>query len=144
MKEKNIINVALAEDHVILREGLINLLNEEYEHIKVLFDVSNGRELLDELEESKPDVILLDIDMPVLNGKEALEEIKIKYPAIKVIMLSTHYNDSYIIEFIKMGASAYLSKASSMEEIVKAIDTVFEEGRYYDSGVLKALAKVKL
>ena len=91
------INIGIADDHLVLRQGLVSLL-KEYDDLNVLIDVSDGKELLDALKTKKPDVILLDIEMPNMNGKVALEKIQLKYPQLKVIMMSMHFNDSYIVE----------------------------------------------
>ncbi len=137
MKKK--INIGIADDHVLVRQGLMSLLLE-FEGINVLFDVNNGKELLDALKKNKPDIVLLDIEMPVMNGHEAFELIKIKYPHVKVIIVSTHYKDSYIIEFIKKGVAGFLSKNTDVEKIVDALYSVYELGYYYDSKTALILA----
>lgn len=134
-----IINIAIADDHKVLRQGLISLL-QEYDHLKVIIDVNNGRELLNALRGKKPDIILLDIEMPVMNGKEALEKIKLKFPQIKIIIMSMHFNDAYIIEFIQNGANAFLPKNCDIDKILDAIQSVYELGYYYDSKVSSAMA----
>jgi DNA-binding NarL/FixJ family response regulator len=139
---KKPINIALAEDHLLLRQGLITLF-KEYEEIKVLFDVSNGKELLDELKKSKPDVILLDIEMPIMNGKEALLKIKEKYPALKVIMISSYYDDAYITEYLLLGAVGFLPKHFDIEKVIDAIFAVYEQGYYFDNKISTSLV-VKL
>ncbi len=132
------INIAIAEDHLLVRQGMVSLLSEN-EGVKILFDVSNGEELLQELKSQLPDVILLDIEMPVINGKEALEKIQEKYPSIKVIIVSMYYEDAYISEFISKGARGFLPKNSDIEKIVDAIFAVYEQGYYFDNKVSKAL-----
>jgi DNA-binding NarL/FixJ family response regulator len=135
------INLAIVDDHSLFRDGLIVLL-KEFDNINIVFDVSNGKELLAELKLKKPDVILLDIEMPVMNGKEALYKINLKYSKIKVIMMSSHFNDDYIFEFIKNGACAFLPKNCDIEIILKAINSVFELGYYYDDKVSNAIASL--
>ena len=81
----NPIHIGIADDHLVLRQGLVSLL-KEYDNLNIIIDVNNGKELLDALKKSKPDIILLDIEMPVMNGKEALEKIQLKYPFIKVVI----------------------------------------------------------
>lgn len=138
MKKK--IHIGIVDDHLVLRQGL-RLLLKEYEHLNVILDAGNGKELLDALRTSMPDVILLDIEMPVMNGKEALDKLTEKYPRLKVIMMSTHFNDSYIIEFIKNGACGFISKNSDIEKIVDAIQSVHELGYYYDHRVSAVMAR---
>jgi DNA-binding NarL/FixJ family response regulator len=136
---KKPINIAIVDDHTFLREGLISLL-KEVDDIQVLFDVSNGKEMLDMLKTHKPDIILLDIEMPVMNGKEALERLRIKYPKIKVLMISQHFNDAFIIEYIRNGACGFLPKNCSSEKIVDALFSVQSQGSYYDNKVSEAMA----
>lgn len=135
------IHLAIVDDHLVLRQGLIALL-KEYDNLNIIFDVGNGKELLAELKTNKPDVVLLDIEMPIMNGKEALEKIQAKYPKIKVIIMSMHFNDDYIIEFIKNGACAFLPKNCDIEKIVDAIQSVYELGYYYDNKVSAAMASM--
>jgi len=138
---KRRIHIGIAEDHLLVRQGLVSLLSN-YQEINILFDVSNGRELMNELKYSKPDIILLDIEMPVMNGREALERIKVKYPKIGVIIISMHFQDSYIVEFIKKGAGGFLPKNCDVEKIVDTIRAVHEKGRFYDDKVAAIMSKV--
>lgn len=135
------IHIGIVDDHLVLRQGL-RLLLREYDHLNVILDVGNGKELLDALRSSMPDVILLDIEMPVMNGKETLDKLTEKFPKVKVIMMSTHFNDGYIIEFIKNGACGFISKNSDIEKIVDAIQSVYELGYYYDHRVSAVMAKM--
>ena len=139
---KRPIHIGMAEDHLLFRQGVIALL-KEYEEINILFDVGNGKELLDILKTSKPDIVLLDIEMPIMNGKEALAKIQEKYPNVKVIMISMHYDDAYITEYIINGAVGFLPKNCDIEKIVDAIYAVYEQGYYFDSKISKSLV-VKL
>jgi DNA-binding NarL/FixJ family response regulator len=138
---KKPINIAIVDDHTFLREGLISLL-KEIDNIQVLFDVSNGKEMLDMLTIHKPDIILLDIEMPIMNGKQALERLRIKHPKIKVLMLSQYFNDSFIIEYIKDGACGFLPKNSSSDKILNALFSVHETGCYYDNKVSATMASL--
>lgn len=133
------INIAIADDHVVLREGMIALL-KEYDEFQVVASVNNGKELLQALKTCKPDIILLDIEMPVMGGKEALEYIRVKYPKIKTIIMSMHFNDAYIIEFIKNGACGFLPKNCNIEKIVDAVHSVHDTGYYYDNKVSFVMA----
>lgn len=133
------IHIGIVDDHLVLRQGLVSLL-KEYDNLNIIISEDNGKELMAALKNSKPDIILLDIEMPVMNGREALEKIKIKYPKIKVIMMSQYFDDSYIVEFIKNGACAFLPKNCDIEKIVDAIHMVYEHGHYYDNKVSAAMA----
>lgn len=136
---KKPINIAIVDDHTFLREGLISLL-KEIDEIQVLFDVSNGKEMLEKLKTHKPDIILLDIEMPVMNGKEALERLRIKHSKIKILMISQYFNDDFIIEYIRNGACGFLPKNSSIDKIVNALFSVQSSGSYYDNKVSEAMA----
>ena len=130
------IKIAIAEDHVGIRRGLISLLRE-FENLEVLFDVSNGMELLDKLKHSRPDVILLDINMPLMDGRDTLKKIKIEFPNIKVIVISNNYSFSYLIDFFKNGASAFLKKNTDIEIIIEAIQASYEVGYYFDQPAIE-------
>jgi DNA-binding NarL/FixJ family response regulator len=132
------ITIAMAEDHPVFRQGLIALLKEE-QSIEVLFDVENGLELLKRLQDIQPNVVLLDIEMPVMDGHETYRRIKSEYPEVKVIMLSTHFHPIYVHEYIKGGAGAFLPKNTSLKEIVFAITSVHYEGFYYGDKVKSIL-----
>jgi DNA-binding NarL/FixJ family response regulator len=133
------INIGIADDHLVLRQGLVSLL-KEYDNLNVILDVNNGKELMEELKTKKPDIILLDIEMPVMNGGVALEKIRVKYPTLKVIIMSMHFNDGYIIEYIKKGACAFLPKNCDIDKIVEAIHSVHKNGYYFDDKVSAAMA----
>jgi DNA-binding NarL/FixJ family response regulator len=134
------INIGIAEDHHFVREGLVALLKEQ-EGINVVFDVANGQELLDILKTNRPDVILLDLEMPVVSGKEAFEKIRQRYPKLKVIIISAFFEEQSIIEYVKKGVNAYLPKNSKIDKIVDAIFAVHEQGAYFDNKVSMMLAK---
>lgn len=138
MKEE--IKVAIAEDHILVREGLITLLQND-KTIKILFDVNNGKELLDKISSSKPDVLLLDIEMPVMSGKEALKIIRQRYSKLKVIILSSHFQEDVIIDFIKLGAKAFLPKDINRSKLIDAIHTVHGGGTYFDGKVSDIMAR---
>lgn len=133
------IHIGIADDHLVLRQGLISVL-KEYENLNVIISASNGKELMDALKTNKPSIILLDIEMPVMNGRETLDRIQAKYPKIKVIIMSQYFEDGYIIDFIKNGACAFLPKNCDIDKIVDVINYVNEHGYYYDNKVSAAMA----
>lgn len=132
------ISIAIVDDHLLMRQGLISLL-KEFEQINILFDVSNGLEMLDQLKIHKPDIVLLDIEMPVMNGRKALTKMQEIYPDIKIIILSTHYSDAFIEEYIVSGANGFLPKESDIEIIIDAINDVYKNGYYYDNKISPSL-----
>src|SRR6218665_3525989 len=132
------VNIAIAEDFELFRQGLMSLLQEE-QSIKVLFDAENGKDLLDKLQSQKPDVVLMDIRMPVMDGRQALDIIRDQFPHIKVIILSMHNSETYISDFIAAGASGFLAKNCAIEKIIDAIHAVHDQGYYYDERVSKSV-----
>lgn len=137
---KDQITLGIAEDHTIVRSGLISLL-KNYNRVKVIFDVANGQELLEKLRTVKPDIILLDIQMSVMSGKEALIQIKRKYPKVKIIIMTAFSDDMTIIEYIKKGVNSFLPKDCKIDLLVEAIYAVHERGTYFDQKVSTVLAK---
>lgn len=132
------IKIGIAEDHDLVRQGLISLLEDE-SGLKVCCDASNGQKLLDYPNLEDLDVILMDLDMPILNGQEALSTIRSKYPNTRVIMISMYYTDEFIAQSIKQGARGYLPKNCKIEKVVDAIYAVHEQGYYFDDKVSKSL-----
>jgi DNA-binding NarL/FixJ family response regulator len=135
------INIAIAEDHGLLRQGMVALL-KPYKQINVLFDVSNGVDMIKLLNrKKKPNVVLLDINMPDLNGQEVLLHINKKHLRIKAIIISSYYEPEYITAFFKLGAKAFLPKEEKIEKVVEAITSVHIAGFYNDARVAEILAK---
>ncbi|MDQ7094650.1 response regulator transcription factor [Desulfosporosinus sp. PR] len=118
------INVILTDDQEIVREGLKMMLSLD-EEIRIIGEASNGRELLLLLEKQLPDVILMDIRMPGLDGVETTEIIKREHPEIRVIILTTFNEDEYIFRGLKNGADGYILKDSGSDDIIKAIKTAY-------------------
>lgn len=137
--KQNKITIGLVDDHVVMREGVKSLL-EENEEFEVLFGVSNGVELFEELKLFKPDILILDIEMPKMAGETVLRKLYPKHDTVSVIMMTMHFNDRYISEYISMGAKAFLSKSCSMEELEKAITEVYYNGYYHSKEVSEAIA----
>lgn len=119
----NKINVLLADDHTIVRKGLRALLETE-ETIEVLDEAEDGREALKKTQKLLPDVVVMDIAMPGLNGLEATRQIKKQFPAIKVLILSMHTTKEYIFQTLRAGASGYLVKKAAPRDLVSAIQAV--------------------
>lgn len=132
--------IAIADDHVLFRQGLISLFRD-HTQIEVIIEVGNGLELINELKEKKPDVILLDISMPVMDGIKALELIQKKYPCIKVIIISMYFEQGIIYSCMKKGANGYLPKCAGIDTVQEAVNVVLEKGYYFTDEVAKALAR---
>jgi DNA-binding NarL/FixJ family response regulator len=114
------IKVLIVDDQPILREGLKSLLST-CDDIDVIAEAGNGEEALEQLNYVKPDVILMDIRMPVLNGVEATKQIKMKYPTVIIIILTTFDDDQYILDALRNGASGYLLKDMGIQQLASAI-----------------------
>jgi DNA-binding NarL/FixJ family response regulator len=119
--------VLLADDHSLVLEGIRKLLDTK---VDLIGTVGDGRALVKAVEETKVDVVLLDISMPLLNGIEAARQIKKLSPPTKLIFLTMHSDRDYVIETLRIGASGYLLKWSAEAELVTAINTVMEGGVY--------------
>lgn len=131
----------MAEDHLLFRQGMLSMF-KDFEDIHVLFHVSNGREVMDELKKATPDILLLDLEMPIMPGKVVMEKVKVKYPTIKIIIVSQYFFEPFITEFIKLGASAFLPKNFDIEKTVDAIYSVYETGYYFDNKASAAMARL--
>ncbi len=134
----DIINVIITDDHVLYRAGVKTALSSKKD-IKLIAEADNGSHLLALLKAIQPDVILLDIQMPVMDGITTLAEIKKLYPAIKVIMLTMVDDQSMITKLMELGANSYLTKTSDSEIIYQAIKTCYEQEFYFNSLTNKAL-----
>ena len=126
----NPITVLLAEDHTIVREGLLALLNLEAD-IKVVAHVENGREAIAAASTLRPDVIVMDIAMPLLNGLEATRQIIQAAPTTRVLMLSAHSDDAYVDQAVAVGASGYLIKQTAARVLPEAIREVHKGNKYF-------------
>jgi len=128
------IRIILADDHQIVRQGLRILLEAETD-MKVVAEADNGRKVLKLAQELLPDVIIMDLSMPELNGIEATRQILSGASGIKVIALSMHSDSLFVLNMIKSGASGYLLKDCALEELVKAIRAVVDDKTYLSPGV---------
>ncbi|MDQ6762466.1 MAG: response regulator transcription factor [Bacteroidota bacterium] len=136
--DENIINVVIADDHVLYRAGVKTALSSKKD-IKVIAEADNGSHLLNLLKGIRPEVILLDIQMPIMDGIATLPEIKKLYPSIKIIMLTMMDDQSMITKLMELGANSYLTKTSDSEIIYEAIKTCHEQEFYFNSLTNKAL-----
>lgn len=133
------ISIALTDDEKLFRKGMAMILND-YD-ADIVMQASNGLELIDQIKtaENIPDVILLDLQMPELDGIETTKRLKAEYPDLKIIILTTHYSKAFIINMIEYGASAYLAKDAEPDEVWNTIKEVHEKGFSYDEKVMKAI-----
>lgn len=133
-----IAKVIIVDDHVIFRKGLYTILNE-IDFVKVVGEASNGNELLDLLKKQSVDVILMDIKMPVMDGIEATKKVSAKYPEIKIIALTMFEEISYFNKMIDAGASGFLLKKTTTEELERAINLVLEDESYFSEEFMSSV-----
>jgi DNA-binding NarL/FixJ family response regulator len=124
--------VLLADDHAIVRDGLQTLLEP---HFEIVGSVNNGREMLDEIRRSNPDIVLADISMPVLNGIEATRQLFATGSKTRVLILTMHADVTYATEVLEAGASAYVLKTTPSETLVRAIRAALKGDRYVSEQV---------
>jgi two-component system, NarL family, response regulator DegU len=132
------IKVVLADDHVVVRNGIKILLENEGE-IKVIGEASNGEEALEIVKNLQPDVLIIDIRMPIMNGLEATSKLKTVSATTKALILSMHNDEEYILQSVESGAAGYLLKDTSKEEFIKAIRTVNQGGKYFSGDISNVL-----
>jgi DNA-binding NarL/FixJ family response regulator len=134
MQESKQIRVLVAEDHAIVREGL-RLLIEKQPEIELVCEAEDGRAAVEHALELLPDVVIMDITMPNLNGIEATRQITNKFPQIKVIALSVHSNGRFVADMLEAGATGYVLKDCLFDELVQAIQTVSAGNTYLSSRI---------
>lgn len=134
------IKIAIADDYAIFREGIKAGLNRD-KNLDVMLEAENGEELLNEIEKNQPDVIIMDLKMPVMDGMEATRQIRKKYEQIKILAVTMYDDDKFIIHLMENGANGYLLKNADAKEIRKAIYAVHENGYYFNDIVNSALLK---
>lgn len=135
MEGKEQISIMIADDHNLGRLAFADFLESNCEEIKVIGQAANGQELLELIKRKKPDIVILDLEMPVLNGHQTLAVLTKRYPKIKTIIFSTHYNEFFISELMIAGACGYLSKSCMAEDMFVTINKVYTEGFYFNNSV---------
>lgn len=128
------IRTVLADDHGVVRSGIKSLLESEGD-IQVIAEAENGQEALKQVIAYTPDLAIVDIRMPVMDGLEAAQKIRQEAPKTRVLILSMHDDEEYVIQSVESGASGYLLKGSSKEEFLKAIRTVYAGEKYFSAEV---------
>jgi len=126
------VKILLADDHPIVRQGLRTLLQAEAGFVMV-GEASTGLEALQLVERSKPDVLIIDLMMPGMNGLEVLRQVNKLFPNVRVIVLSMHSNEAYVLEALKHGAAGYVLKESNSADLIQAVREVIAGRRYLSS-----------
>lgn len=132
------VTIAIADDQQLFRKGLRSLL-EDFQGIKVILEAENGEDLIHQLASKRPDLILLDLKMPKMNGLETLQYLKEHEPEIKVLMLTMHGHEKYILRTLELGANGFLMKDCGPEELLQAIEDVMQKGNYYNDNTLQVM-----
>lgn len=136
----NKIKIAIADDYKIFRDGLKVSLSQD-ENFEVTLEADNGEDLLTAMAKNIPDVVIMDLKMPVMDGMEATEIIRKKFTQVKVLVVSMYDDDKFIIHLMEIGANGYLFKNAEPDEIRRAVHSVHENGYYFNDIVNKALLK---
>jgi DNA-binding NarL/FixJ family response regulator len=134
------IRIAIADDSKIYREGFKLCLSSD-KNLQVISETGNGEELIKTIEKDLPDIIIMDLNMPVMDGLEATKIIRKKYEHVKVLVVTMYDSEKFIIYLLENGANGYLLKNAEPTEIIKAIYTVYENGYYFNDLVNKVLLK---
>ncbi|MCW3078337.1 MAG: hypothetical protein JWO32_2946 [Bacteroidetes bacterium] len=134
MTLKTKIKIVMADDHGLIRQGYKSIL-EKIKDFEIVGEAENGKDLLDVIHLHQPDIAIVDIEMPVMNGRESILQMKKLNLKVKPIVLSMHFSEHYISQLILSGACAYLTKNSEAEEVVETIRKVDEDGFYFNDRI---------
>ena len=135
------IRILLADDHRMVREGLRSLLEKE-DDIEVVGEAEEGRKAVELVKELQPDVVVMDITMPNLNGVDATRQIVSEFPKTKIIALSMHFSKIFVVNMLKAGALGYILKGDPSEELVEGVRTVSGGGAYFSPKAAKIVTEV--
>lgn len=141
MSESATIRVAVAEDQALFREILVARL-KEFEEIEIVCEATNGKELIEQIAQQQApdiDIVLMDLNMPQMNGMDATKHLRNHYPAIKIIILSVYAEPQYIAAMVEQGVNGYIVKNALFSEVKDAIHNVHVNGFYFNQDVLKAM-----
>lgn len=141
-KSKKAINIAIVDDHNLFRKGLIKLINmgDKEGKYNILFEAENGNELIEKLRQSTPDIILMDIDMPDMDGHETVAWLKKFNPDINILVISMFESKEHIVRMLKLGVNGYLSKDIEVEDMHKALESIASRGSYYSDFISDIMA----
>lgn len=139
------IQIGLADDHLLFREGIKAIFQDEI-NMEICLEASNGEEFITSLRKAliKPEVVLLDIRMPVIDGYETAKILLEEYPEMKIIILTMHEEERHIIRMIELGVNGYLMKNASPEEVIDCIDCVMEYDYYFNNKITNIMRKVMM
>ncbi len=134
------IKIVLVDDHQMFRDGVKSVLSDE-DNIEVIGEIGNGNDLYEVLKSIKPDVIITDISMPEISGIDIAKYVSENYPEIKILILSMHSSEEFITKALSAGANGYLPKDTSMNELLKAINTIYTGDNYFNKEISDTILK---
>ncbi|MEP2670832.1 MAG: response regulator transcription factor [Cyclobacteriaceae bacterium] len=134
------INICIVDDHNLFRKAMVRLL-KTFKKVDQVWEAQHGKELLQILNKNKPDVVLLDLEMPIMNGVETAEYIIPKYPDIKIIVLTQHDSEKFMLHMLEMGVHSFLLKNSNPDELERAILSVYEKDFYHNDLISNVMRK---
>lgn len=134
------IRLGLCDDHNLFRVGMSSILNQVHD-FELIVEASNGKELIDRIPRKTPDVLLLDLQMPVMDGTATADYLRDNFPLVKIIVLTMHDEDRMVLHLLEKGVSGYLLKDADEGEVEKAIRKVMDEGVYLNDFVSKAMLR---
>ncbi len=130
----------VADDHDLVRAGIVRMLSDDTE-IEVIGEAACGESVINQARQLRPDIVLLDVNMPNTNGIDATKKLKQLTPSPKILALSSLSSEPYPSMLIKAGVSGYITKGTALDEMIKAIKKVYEGGRYFSADVAEQLAQ---
>jgi DNA-binding NarL/FixJ family response regulator len=134
------VTIGIVDDHKLFRQGIRQILNR-FDDYHLLFEAASCQELLEVLSQQQPNVLLMDLQMPDMDGLEGCKRVLEQYPTIKIIVISMHTADSFVFHTLKMGARSYLPKDIDQQTLRAAIDEVMTKGYYFTDQVAKAMLR---
>ncbi len=134
------IRVLLADDHNLVRAGLVRIF-EDTGGMKVVAEAADGREVIRQVQQTRPDVAVLEISLPGMDGLEAVRRLRNAYPKLPILILTRHKEQQYVVRAIVAGANGYISKRSSPDQLVKAVHKVYAGARYLSEAAVESLAR---
>ncbi len=134
------IKLALCDDHTLFRAGMANILGQ-INGFELILEAANGQELIDRIPRKMPDVVLLDLQMPVMDGTATTDYVREHWPLIKIVVVTMHDEDRMVLHLLEKGVSGYLLKDAEADEVEKAVRKVIDEGVYLNDFVSKAMLR---
>lgn len=136
----NKIDICIVDDHNLFRKAMVRLL-KTFKRVREVYEAQHGKELIKHLPTQRPDVLLLDLEMPVMNGAETAEHIITKHPDIKIIVLTQHDSEKHMLHMLEMGVHSFLLKNANPDELEKAINSVFDKDFYHNDIISSVMRK---